>query len=74
MAIRLLENHPLTKKLRELEKYMRENNLRLDWNGYQMIFHDDNTNKEAIIKDADSSEPCYDFPSAFETKLVKYDE
>ena len=71
MAIRLLEKHPLTKKLRELEAFMSEKQISVEWNGYQMVFMDCNSGEEAYIKDNESGEACNDIPWMCETKLTR---
>jgi hypothetical protein len=71
MATRLTEKHPLTKKLRELETFMSEKKIRVEWNGYRMVFMDDVTGEEAYIIDNESGEDCSDIPFMCETKLVR---
>jgi len=70
---RLTEAHPLTKKLRELENYMIDKKISVEWNGYQMVFMDNVTGEEAYIRDMESGEACNDFPWMCETKLVRED-
>ena len=40
MAKILTEKHPLTEKLRELEAFMSEKQISVEWNGYRMVFMD----------------------------------
>lgn len=71
MATRLLETHPLTKKLRVLEEFMMDQKISLEWNGHQMVFMDNVTGEEAYVKDNESGEACFDFPWLCETKLIR---
>lgn len=71
MAKRLTEKHPLTKKLRELEAFMSEKQISVEWNGYRMVFMDCKTGEEAYIRDNESGEECNDIPWMCETKLVQ---
>ena len=68
MKVRLTEIHPLDIKFRELEKFMEDNDLALEWNGCQMIFK--SGVEQAYIRDNDSGEPCMEVPYICETKLV----
>lgn len=69
MAIRLTEAHSLTKKLRLLEKFMDENNVEVEWDGYRMIFKDTGTGESAQYRDGESGEPCTCVPHVFDSKL-----
>ena len=73
MAKKLTEQHPLTKKLRALEDYMSENKVSIEWDGYHMIFMDNETGETAHIRDNESGEVCSDIPWMCETKLVRED-
>ena len=53
---RLTEKHSLTKKLRELEDFMIERKISLEWDGYHMKFVDNVSGETATIKDNDSGE------------------
>ena len=68
---RLTEKHPLTKKLRDLEIFMSEKQISIEWNGYRMIFMDCKTGEEAYIRDNETGEECNDIPWLCETKLVR---
>jgi len=68
---RLTEKHPLTKKRRELEIFMSEKQISIEWNGYRMIFMDCKTGEEAYIRDNETGEECNDIPWLCETKLVR---
>lgn len=71
MAIRLTKHHPLTKKLRELEEFMGEKKISIEWNGIRIILIDNVTGEEAYIQDNESNENCVEIPWGCETKLVK---
>lgn len=71
MRVRLTEKHPLDIKLRKLEDYMNENGITLEWNGYNMVFKDEN--ESAYLKDNDNGEPCMEVPYICENKLVQED-
>jgi len=71
MAKKLTEKHPLTKKYRELEKFMLDNNLSIDWNGYEMTIIDNTTSKSAIIHKMDCSQSVQNIPSIVETVLIR---
>lgn len=71
MIRRLTEKHPLTIKLRNLEDFMRENKISIEWDGYHMVFMDCVTGEEAYIRDMENGQECSDFPWMCETKLVK---
>jgi hypothetical protein len=68
MSIRLAESHTLVEKLRELENFMIENGITLEWDGYHMIFSDNNF--KAFIRDSDNGSECNMIPHTLETKLV----
>lgn len=72
MAIRLTDNHPLTKKLRKLEAYMDELGIKLEFNGYHIVVSDTETNVDAIYKETECGENCSEVPNLTETKLVQY--
>lgn len=71
MAKKLTENHPLQKKVRELEKYMSENGLYFNIIYNRIEISDGETT--ATYKEADSGEYENTFPSTFESKLVMED-
>jgi len=71
MAKRLTEKHSLTKKLRELETFMSDKQISVEWNGFRMVFIDCNTGEEAYIRDNESGEECNYIPWMCETKLVQ---
>lgn len=67
MAKRLTEAHPLTQKLRQVEKLMDSLNMKIEWDGYRLNISDENTT--AIYKDIEGGEESM-FPCMFESKLV----
>jgi len=72
MATRLAESHSLMKKFRMLEEFMIENGITIEWDGYHMIFSDNNF--KAFIRDSDNGSECNMIPHTLETKLVYYKE
>jgi len=70
---RLTERHQLTKKLRELENFMLDKKISLEWNGYRMVFMDSETGEDAYIRDEESNEECNEMPHFCETKLIRED-
>ena len=70
MAKRLTEKHPLLKKLRDLENFMDENKISVEWDGYRMIIRDNESGIEAEYKDKESGEFCQEIPYLTETKLI----
>lgn len=71
MSKRLTEKHPLYQKVKELENYMLENKISLEWDGYHFLVMDTVTGEEVLIKDIDTGEDCIEFPWMYEIKLVK---
>lgn len=70
MAKRLTENHPLSKKVEQLEKYMREIGISLYFDGYHLNVIDTQSNVSAEYRDKESGEAVNEFPYVFEAKLV----
>lgn len=71
MAKRLTENHPLQKKVRQLEQYMEELGLSIEFDGYHLLISDRETS--CIYKEADTGEYATEFPLMTESKLVMED-
>lgn len=70
MTRRLTENHPLTKKLRKLERFMTDEGIELYWLGNRYIVRDTKTNVTASYVDTDLTH-CTDVPSFCEAILIK---
>ena len=70
MASKLTENHPLSKKVNELEVFMQEKGMKLDWDGYHLNVIDTETNVSAVYREKESGSELTEFPYMFETKLI----
>ena len=69
MAQRLTPEHPLHKKLEQLEKVAGELGIELIIAGHHILVRDKETGLETKLLDQDGGQPVTEFPSAFEWKL-----
>jgi hypothetical protein len=69
--IKLTEKHPLAIKYRELENFLEEKGLALDWDGYHLVIEDVDSGVQAFIRDADNGRDCMNLPYLLETLLIK---
>lgn len=71
MRMRLTQDHPLTKSLQEIEKFMDEKGVRLVFGDYGIIYVVDTKNKkEYQMVDAEDDSPVSQVPSVMEYKLT----
>ena len=73
MAKRLTEKHPLMVKLRALERYMDDEKISIEWDGYHMVITDTDTGESAMYRDMESGYDVCEFPYMMETKLIIQD-
>lgn len=71
MATRLTENHPLTMKLRALEVYMEDEQIKIEYDGYHLNVIDSDTGINAYYKDADTHENAIEIPSLCHSHLIR---
>lgn len=71
MRMRLTQDHPLTKSLQEIEKFMDEKGVRLVFGDYGIIYVVDTKNKkEYQMVDAEDDSSVSQVPSVMEYKLT----
>lgn len=70
MSKLLLPTHPLSIKIDKLSKFLNDNHLQIEYNGYDLVITDTENHTYAKVRDLDDGTPINSLPNWYEVKLV----
>lgn len=71
---RFTEKHPLTRKLRGLERYLEENKITVEWGAFGLRLTDETTGVAADVRELEAGFGATELPSVVECALFQEDE